>query len=56
VVQKAERFVAAAQLRLCSSLPKEVLGRLRIVVQIHTEVEVRHEYVRWWFPFTDEQP
>eukprot|EP00775_Hariotina_reticulata_P006829 gene6829-7046_t len=39
VVQKAERFVAAAQLRLCSSLPKEVLGRLRIVVQIHTEVE-----------------
>lgn len=40
VVQKAERFVAAAQLKLASSLPREVLGRLRIVVQIHTEIDV----------------
>lgn len=41
VVQKAERFVAAAQLKLASSLPREVLGRLRVVVHTHTEVEVR---------------
>lgn len=40
VVQKAERFVAAAQLKLASSLPKEVMGRLRVVVHTHTEVEV----------------
>lgn len=41
VVQKAERFVAAAQLRLASTLPRIVLGKLRIVVQTHTTVEVR---------------
>lgn len=40
VVQKAERFVAAAQLKLASSLPREVMGRLRVVVHIHTDVEV----------------
>eukprot|EP00879_Flechtneria_rotunda_P016930 GHRR01017724.1.p1 GENE.GHRR01017724.1~~GHRR01017724.1.p1 ORF type:complete len:443 (+),score=162.76 GHRR01017724.1:567-1895(+) len=38
-VQKAERFVAAAQLKLASTLPKEVLSKLRVVVQTHTEVE-----------------
>jgi hypothetical protein len=41
VVQKAERFVAAAQLKLASSLPREVMGRLRVVVHTHTDVEVR---------------
>lgn len=40
VIQKAERFVAAAQLKLASSLPKEVMGRLRVVVHTHTDVEV----------------
>ena len=40
VVQKAERFVAAAQLKLASSLPRDVMGRLRVVVHTHTEVEV----------------
>lgn len=42
VVQKAERFVAAAQLKLASSLPREVVGRLRVVVHTHTDVEVRY--------------
>jgi hypothetical protein len=41
VLQKAERFVAAAQLKLASTLPREVLGKLRVVVQTHTTVEVR---------------
>jgi hypothetical protein len=40
-VQKAERFVAAAQLKLASTLPREVQGRLRVVVHTHTDVEVR---------------
>lgn len=39
VVQKAERFVAAAQLKLASSLPRDVMGRLRVVVHTHTDVE-----------------
>eukprot|EP00882_Tetradesmus_deserticola_P009822 GHRQ01010379.1.p1 GENE.GHRQ01010379.1~~GHRQ01010379.1.p1 ORF type:complete len:506 (+),score=131.29 GHRQ01010379.1:324-1841(+) len=39
VLQKAERFVAAAQLRLASTLPREVMGQLRVVVQTHTTVE-----------------
>ncbi|WIA40550.1 hypothetical protein OEZ86_013893 [Tetradesmus obliquus] len=39
VLQKAERFVAAAQLKLASTLPREVLGKLRVVVQTHTTVE-----------------
>jgi hypothetical protein len=45
VLQKAERFVAAAQLKLASTLPREVLGKLRVVVQTHTSVEVREQ--RW---------
>jgi hypothetical protein len=43
VLQKAERFVAAAQLKLASTLPREVLGKLRVVVQTHTSVEVREQ-------------
>jgi hypothetical protein len=46
VLQKAERFVAAAQLKLASTLPREVLGKLRVVVQTHTSVEVRDQHLQ----------
>ena len=41
VVAKAQRFAAAAQLQLVSTLPKEIRGMLRVVVAVHTDMEVR---------------
>jgi hypothetical protein len=41
VVAKAQRFTAAAQLQLVSTLPEEVRGKLRVVVTVHMDMEVR---------------
>lgn len=37
---EAERFAVSAQMRLLSSLPDDVLGRVRVVACAHTTLEV----------------
>jgi hypothetical protein len=41
VVAKAQRFAAAAQLQLIATLPKEIRSMVRVVVAVHTDMEVR---------------
>jgi hypothetical protein len=40
VIQAAERFAEDAQRRLLASLPADAAARVKVVVSVHTDVEV----------------